>query len=333
MPPRPRSTCLVVGDANADVSASVELFPREGDDAGVTSLGFQSGGTAANVAVALARLGHSPRLLARVGDDPAADVALRAANHAHVDLSFVQRDSRLPTGLCFAVISPGGERTFFSYRGANVALGLPDVGAALLDVSWVHVSGHALLEGEQRKTSLALMEEARRRGLRVSIDLCMPLARARASEILALAPHWSVLFANARELSLLGASLGLPENDDLIDATLSKLLHAGTPVVVAKLGANGSRVATRSSRVDGAPLIVKAVDTTGAGDGFVAAFLLVLLRGGSPRVAARLGNLVGALVASRPGAAEAAPYRDELRSVVGTLDNPDELMALLAENE
>ena len=49
--------CLVLGDANADLSAKLAFFPREGDDAGITNLGWQSGGSAANVAVALSVLG------------------------------------------------------------------------------------------------------------------------------------------------------------------------------------------------------------------------------------------------------------------------------------
>ena len=328
-------SCLVVGDANADLAASVEFFPHEGDDTGISALGFQSGGTAANVAVALARLGQTSRLLARVGEDPAADVALRAAKHAGVDLSFVQRDPALATGLCFAVISPGGERTFFSYRGANVALELPELPEfdhVFRDVAFLHVSGHALLEGAQRQTALALIAEANGRGVPVSLDLCLPLIRLRASELMALAPRLFIIFANTQELSLLGASIGLSGNSiTMIDETLSALLGAGAPLVVAKLGAAGSRMACADGRIDIAPMPVTAVDTTGAGDGFVAAFLFTTLRGGSAEVAARMGNIVGALVASRSGAAEASPFGDEVRRVVAERDSNGQLEAIFSK--
>ncbi len=325
-------TCLVVGDANADLAASVEFFPHEGDDTGISALGFQSGGTAANVAVALARLGQTSRLLARVGEDPAADVALRAAKHAGVDLSFVQRDPVLATGLCFAVISPGGERTFFSYRGANVALGLPEFDLIFRNVAFLHVSGHALLEGAQRQTALALIAEANKRAVPVSLDLCLPLIRMRASELLDLAPRLSIICANTQELSLLGASIGLSGNGiTVIDETLSALLGAGAPLVVAKLGAAGSRVAYGDRRIDIPPMPVTAVDTTGAGDGFVAAFLFTTLRGGSAEVAARMGNIVGALVASRSGAAEASPFGDEVRRMVAKIDSTGQLETIFSK--
>src|SRR5437867_7076381 len=108
-------TILIVGDANADLSATTSRFPCEGDDLPIAALEWGSGGSAANVAAALALLGAPVRLLARVGHDPAAEVALRVARAVGVNLNLVQRDDALATGLCFAVISPGGERTFFSY--------------------------------------------------------------------------------------------------------------------------------------------------------------------------------------------------------------------------
>src|SRR5919108_2950398 len=172
-------TILVVGDANADLSAGLARFPSEGDDCPITALGWGSGGAASNVAAGLALLGTPTRLLARVGADPAAEVALRVARASGVDLALVQRDDVAATGLCFAAISPGGERTFFSFRGANVGLDLP-AGAAPLDgARWLHISAHALLEGRQRATALALLEDACDRDIPISLDLCLPLLHER----------------------------------------------------------------------------------------------------------------------------------------------------------
>jgi len=312
--------CLLVGDTNADLCATLECFPFEGDDTAITALGFFSGGTAANVAVAYARLGGCARLLSRVGNDSAMKVALHAAMEAGVDLTFLQHDANLATGLCLAAISPNGERTFFSYRGANVNLELPNIDHVFQDVRFLHLSGHALLDGDQRTTALVLLDEAHRRGITTSIDLCLPLLRKRPLEIMSLAPRLSTIFANARELGLLGTSLGFTGNDtELVNATLSALTDAGAPIVVAKLGAAGSRIARGSSRIDVSPYPVHAIDTTGAGDGFVAAFLFVVLRGGCAETAAHVGNVVGALVASRSGAADASPTRDEVFAALAAL--------------
>ncbi|MFT3764043.1 MAG: carbohydrate kinase family protein [Minicystis sp.] len=177
---------LVAGDANADVSAALSRFPHEGDDSPLLGLGWTSGGSAANVATAIARMGARARLVARVGVDPAAEVALRAARAAGVDLATVQEDEAIATGLCFAAISPGGERTFFSYRGANVALAPGDVEATFREARWLHVGGHALIEGAQREAALALIAEAGRRNVPVSLDLCLPLLRAAPGVVIDL---------------------------------------------------------------------------------------------------------------------------------------------------
>lgn len=296
---------LVVGDANADLSAPLERFPREGDDVAIGALGWGSGGAGTNVAAAIERLGGRARLLARVGVDPAAEVALAAARRAGVDLDAVQRDPALPTGLCFAAVSPGGERTFFSFRGANVALARPQADP-LRDAGWLHVCGHALLEDPQRATTLSLVADASRRALPVSLDLCLPLLRAAPSLVLELAPQLDVVFANEPELAALGETL---------EVALAAPSRRGGGLLAAKLGARGSQLfgAVRCA-VPAFP--VAACDTTGCGDAFAAGFVVARLRGAAPEVAARLGNAAGALVATRPGAAEALPTRADVRALL-----------------
>lgn len=311
--------CLMVGDANADLSASLECFPHEGDDVAIRALGFYSGGTAANVAVAFARLGGLSRLVTRVGRDPAAEVALHAARSSGVGLEFVQIDHERATGLCLAAISPGGERTFFSYRGANVALEKPDFDLVFRDALWLHLSGHALLEGKQRETALALLEEAHRREIPTSIDLCLPFLRKWPLEMQTLAPRLHIVFANTQELIQLGTSLGLSGSEtSVIEDTLSNMIGMGVPLVVAKLGASGSRIANRNIRRDIPPMLIAPKDTTGAGDGFVAAFLYAMQRKANPEIAAELGNVVGALIAASSGAADACPGREQVIAALVT---------------
>lgn len=331
---------LVAGDANADLCVGLERFPREGDDARVRELDWSSGGTAVNVATALALLGAPVRLFARVGADPAADFALRAARDAGVDLGPVQREPGLPTGICFACISPGGERTFMSFRGANTALAPPAAMDDLLrGVAAVHVGGHALLEGAQRATALALIEEASRRGLPISLDLCMPLLRADPALVLALAPRTRVIFANELELialadaprraSSLNRDSAPPAQSGAIEAAVQAITQLGAPLVAAKLGQRGSVLIPPGQSV--APFPVEARDTTGSGDAYAAGFLFALLRGASPATAGRLGSALGALTATRVGAADALPSRAEVRAFLRERGAEEDLSALVAD--
>jgi sugar/nucleoside kinase (ribokinase family) len=124
-----------------------------------------------------------------------------------------------------------------------------------------------------------------------------------------------VLFANELELPAL---IGAPPLGDLIDLSLDRFSRDDGPVVAAKLGARGSRLGGRA-RADLPAFSVIARDTTGAGDAYVAGFLFALSRGAPPAAAARLGNALGALTATRTGAAEALPSRGEVRDFLEIL--------------
>jgi sugar/nucleoside kinase (ribokinase family) len=320
-------TILVVGDANADLSAALGRFPHEGDDAPIGALGWGSGGSAANVAAALALLGSPARLLARVGSDPAAEVALRAARAAGVELAAIQRDATLATGLCFAAISPGGERTFFSFRGANVALALGPGDEALLEgLVWLHIAGHALLEGPQRDAVhwLIAARAARAQRIPVSLDLCLPLLRARRSEVLQLLPDLDILFTNELEAAALFPDMSF-------EAALGQMARRDAQLAALKLGPRGCLIAGAGQQYAAPAFPVAAVDTNGCGDAFVAGFLHAHMRGATPEVCAALANALGALVATRPGAAEALPDRATLRAFLMQYSAPGILSRLLGE--
>ncbi|HJW89475.1 MAG TPA: carbohydrate kinase family protein, partial [Anaerolineales bacterium] len=90
---------VVLGDINIDVILPVSAYPQTGGEivsqGGLTSLG----GSAANTAVVLAKLGLATRLLGRVGQDAWGEIALGELRVAGVELDHVQRDAQAPTGM------------------------------------------------------------------------------------------------------------------------------------------------------------------------------------------------------------------------------------------
>jgi ribokinase len=305
-------TILVLGDANADLSAALPRFPAEGDDSQITALGWGSGGGATNVAAALALLGAPVHLLARVGRDPAAEIALRVARAAGANLMAVQIDDALATGLCFAAVSPSGERTFFSYRGANISFEFGLDHADQLDVArWVHISGYALLEGQQRTATLALIDAAAARDIPISLDVCLPQLRAWRDETIALLPRLRMLFTNAPELAVLTATSAIGDIDAL---AVEPLLQQGVGTIAVKLGPHGCLIAGTRTRHHAPAFAVDVVDTNGCGDAFVAGYLFAHLRSAAVEHCAALANAIGALTATRLGAAEALPDRAMLRA-------------------
>jgi sugar/nucleoside kinase (ribokinase family) len=289
---------LVIGDANVDLSAAIDAFPREGEESQVRRLLWGSGGSAANVAAGLALLGARVQLWTRVGDDPWAEIALRVARAAGVDLRAVERDRLLPTGCCFAAVSPSGERTFFTARGANLAF---QPSASLpAEATWLHVSAYALLEGPQRRTAARLVEEAKGRGVPISLDLGMLFAQARREEALELSRDLAIVFGNQQEMEAL-----LPGTP--VSEVGRQLVARGAGLAVTKLGPRGCEATSRQGEWTAAAFPVAARDTTGCGDAFVAGYLWAHWRGATCEDCATVANALGALTAARSGSAHALP--------------------------
>src|SRR5581483_6876203 len=180
-------------------------------------------------------------------------------------------------------------------------------GHDLAGISWVHLSAYALLEGQQRETARELIDLAAQRAIPISIDLGLPALRAWRAEFLDLLPRLSILFANEQELAALCPGLEQA-------AAADRLIASGLPLAAIKLGPRGALIAGPGVRFDAPSYRVTAVDTNGCGDAFVAGFLFAHRRGASPEQCSALANALGALTATRYGAAEALPTREQLRA-------------------
>lgn len=297
---------VVFGDIMADMTMVLPVYPAEGGDSTARALIWGSGGTALNAASAFALLGGQVHLVGRVGSDPSAAIALRAARLAGVNLDLVQHDEQIATGLCSVMISPDGERTFFAFRGANVLFDVNMLPPALLDdASLVYVTAYTLLEETQRTAALYLVDMAFQRGIPIVLDLALPPLYHSRNIILSLLPRLWLLSLNEEELAVL-----LPGYS--VFQALDKLLHMGIDSVALKRGPRGCMIAHDTERLDVLPPVVEAIDTNGCGDAFTTGCAWARLQGADLNACADVANLLGALTSMRPGSADALPTRDEL---------------------
>ncbi len=189
---------VVLGEVMLDVVAVQDgpLAPASDTPARIT---LRPGGAGANTAAWLAHAGVEVALVARVGDDPAAEVALRGLDG--VDLR-VTHDPEHRTGTCIVLVAPGGERTMLPDPGANTALSA----AELPDDLWaqdaiLHVSGYSLMRAGSRAAALAAMDRAREAGMRISVDPASAALLRADPAFLDRARPVDLLLPNADELA------------------------------------------------------------------------------------------------------------------------------------
>lgn len=265
---------VVVGDVMTDIIVRPEGPLIRGSDrrAHIERL---PGGSGANQAAWLASAGLAVSFVGRVG---ASELDRHAGElRAHGVEPVLAADPARPSGTLVALIDSDGERSFLTDRGANAGLGSDDLSVTLLDgAALLHVSGYALVDPGPRMAVLAYAAEATRRGVPVSWDPGSAgfLRDLGPEQVLAWTHGAWLCVPNEEEATLLAGSSD-PEEQR------SRLLNAYHGVAI-KRGALGADAAFRgqSAWQERAPPRT-ALDTTGAGDAFLAGFVASLLRGAS----------------------------------------------------
>lgn len=260
---------LVLGDLVLDVVLAPDGPIETGTDVPGT-VGIRQGGSAANTARWLARLGVDVQLVCAVGRDGAGRSLVDQVAHDGVHVR-PARIAGLRTGRIGVLVAATGERSFVADRRAALALRpdhlRPEWFAA---IDLIHVPGYSLMGEPIASAARAAVAAARAERAWISSDLSSigPLlvqGRRAAHELLAtIGPD--LLFATESEAQ---AFLGRDAADGMVE-------HAA--IAVIKRGPRGARVIAREAdgnvlRFDVATAQVAAADTTGAGDAFSAGFI------------------------------------------------------------
>ncbi|WP_437279707.1 sugar kinase [Sorangium sp. So ce375] len=263
---------LVVGDVMTDVIVRPEGPLVRGSDRRAT-IQSRPGGSAANQAVWLGAMGAKVSFVARVaaGDKPRLEAYFKGF---HVD-PILAADPQRPSGVLVVLVDADGERSFLTDRGANLALEPSDIPVRLLDETrLVLVSGYSLFAEGPRRAVSWLAEEARRRGIPITIDAASVsfLRELGVGSFLEWTRGMSTLLANADEAEALSGTGDLTEQMIALGAYFER--------VIIKRGARGAAVGGRHGlRLDAPAPPVEVVDTTGAGDAFAAGFIAAELEG------------------------------------------------------
>jgi sugar/nucleoside kinase (ribokinase family) len=259
------------------------------------SITIHPGGSAANQAAWLASFGVKVDFVARIG---LADVESETARFKAIGVTpHLVGDRTHETGRLIALIDPDGERSFLTDRGANEALEAGDIPDALIEgAALIHLSGYSFFASAPRAAILDVMRRAGDKPIGVDPASAEFLREVGADEFLAWTRGAAILFPNEEEAAILAGS------DD--PETQCARLAARFPLVVIKRGAAGAEAAQGALRWRINAPKIEAIDTTGAGDAFVAAFLAARLSGADIKPALEravaAGAAASAVVGGRP---------------------------------
>lgn len=260
---------VVLGDLLLDVVVAPMRAPERATDV-PGHISLVQGGSAANAARWLARLGARTTLVAAVGRDAVGRTLVDAMRGGGVQVRVV-RVAGARTGRIGVIVSPDGERSFVADRGAALQLRPDDVQAKwFAKADGLHLPMYSFLGEPLSHAARRSVSMARESGAFVSVDLASidPLLERGRQAALALIDEVApdLIFATAAEAQAL---LGAYVVDGLLDLA---------PVVVVKRGPQGATVLARDGesrlRFEVATEHRTAADTTGAGDAFDAGFLV-----------------------------------------------------------
>ncbi len=297
---------------------SVDLYPEQIGVplAEVKTFAKSLGGSATNVAVAAARLGHPSAVITKVGDDGFGPYVRKALEGFGVDPRWVGTDPGLRTPIVFCEIHPPDNFPLLFYREPKAPdmnltpedLDLDAIAAAPL--FWMTGTG---LSDEPSRTATLNALEQRSGGITVfDLDYRPVLWKSgdEAGRIYSEAlRHATVAVGNQEEVEV---AVG---TGDPFEASRA-LLERGLELAVVKRGPKGVLARTAAGVVEAPPIEVEVVNGLGAGDAFGGALCHGLLSGWAPERMIRYANAAGAIVASRLACADDMPTREEVEQLL-----------------
>jgi fructokinase len=283
-----------------------------------------AGGAPANVAAGLARFGVASGFMGKVGEDGFGRFLAATLAAAGVNVSTLRFTTGARTALAFVSLREDGEREFLFYRhpSADMLFAPEDVDeTAIRRAKILHFGSISLIGEPSRSGTLHAVTVARRHGLRISYDpnLRLPLwpdaDAARAGIRLGL-QHADIVKIGEEEIAFV---TGI--NDPIGGARA--LWHENLSVMAVTRGDKGSIWLSRDAHGEVPGFEVRTVDTTGAGDAFMAGFLSGLVGSPEAPLDARqldriclFANAAGAVTTTSRGAIPSLPDREAVLALL-----------------
>ena len=258
------------GALNVDKLFKVQKIAAAEEESFIENCVEACGGSAANTAVGLARLGCKVGFIGKVGGDREGKMLLKDFRREGVDVNGVIRAKRGKSGSVMGFVDKDGARALCIDSGVNDTIKLREVNAGYaLQAQFLHLTSFV---GETSFRTQKKLTEALPESIKISFDPGALYAHRGLAQLEPIIKKSYVVMPNVVELELLTGEKDYRKGTDA-------LIGTGAKIVAVKLGGDGCYVTDGRERHRIEAFKVKAVDTTGAGDTFHGAFALAIAQG------------------------------------------------------
>ena len=305
-----RYDLIVLGDLVADIIMPVNKLPiRPNEHDWADGLFTELGGSCTTL-VAARRVDLTVSTLGILGDDSYGHQVTQMLADEGVDISHIWAREDQQTVLCVVIVDKAGQHVFLGIKDHKPPVRCPrEWKETIQQARNVFTTGYTLRDLLHPKDSVELLRVAKSNNIPVFFDPGPSIKFIPDPTLKEALRATEVLLLTAEEAQLLVDGEGAEAS--------TELLRFGPSVVVLKMGDEGCLVTSAEQTIHHPGFDIDVVDTVGAGDSFVAAFIAGYLRGGDLRDCAALGNAMGAAVASTQGAGRKVPDADRLLEILG----------------
>jgi len=297
----------VIGSANVDFTVKVDRLPEPGETVSGGDFYTSFGGKGANQAIAAFKAGSEVRFFAKVGRDTNGEAIIRNLNDLGLDTQGILRNAAAPSGVAFIMVDRTGKNAIAVAPGSNREFTEQDIHWAEAALSWADV---LLIQLEIPQPAVTKALRLAKTHTLITILDPAPARLIPQQDF----PLVDILTPNETEAALL-SGLRVQDPDEAAHAG-KVLIDKGCTQVIATLGEKGCCWVAKDAVHVFPAFPVTGVDSTAAGDAFNGALACAVSERKRMSEAIRFASAAGALTATRKGAQDSIPSRQEIMELV-----------------
>lgn len=299
-----KSCILCIGDIDVDIVIAVPEVPGPDEKINGALVSRSPGGMAANVAVGLARMGAPVRLIAAIGNDENGRFLKERLKESGINPDDLVQIDGADTFSCIVMVSSAGEKSLV--RVLTEAY-LPQ--AEHIDPSILSGASHLHMTLGSAHLTREMFGKAKAHGLTTSLDLeAADILHANIPDVVQILEMTDFLFCSEGALAR--------AQDLFMRHGIASDLVRGREYSIITRGAKGARLISESVQLEVKGHKIIPLDTTGAGDSFVAAFLAARHLGKPLETCLKFANAAGAIATQKIGAQTASPSLEQIHAFV-----------------